>query len=114
MFLPIDCMSVNKRNMVGSRQLTGVCSYFQFTDKSAVLLLFEYICVESNTLVACDVVIKTFAGEIFAHDYLLLDDGSWRDSFGEVAEELTALLPTSMLTAKCIKTEPIEEFSAGE
>ena len=114
MFLPINCQSVNDRKMVTATRLSGFCSTYLTKGKLKKILVFEYVCSESNKLVACDVVVKSAAGEIFVHDYLLLPDGNWRNSFGEVSETLTLLFPTELLNARCTQTEAIEEFTIGE
>jgi hypothetical protein len=114
MFLPINCQSVNDRKMVAASRLNGVCSTYATKGELKKILVFEYVCSESKKMVACDVVVKSAAGEIYVHDYFLLPDGNWRNSFGEVSETLTSLFPTELLNARCTQTEPIEEFAIGD
>ena len=45
---------------------------------------------------ACDLVVRTAAGDVFVRDYERKPDGWWRDSDGFVAESLAALLPVEV------------------
>lgn len=113
MFLPIQCNSVNNRSMLSEDALIGTCSHYQSLDGDVGVLVYEYDGCHSKSMVACDLVIYTRPGEIYIHDFLLLNDGNWRNAFGEVSATLTALLPEIALTAKLIKREAIAEFSVG-
>ena len=75
------------------------------------IAVFEYDSCRTRLMVACDLVIYTRAGEVYMHDFLLLKEGNWRNSFGEVAATFTAFIPTIVLTAKLIKREKIAKFS---
>jgi|GEM_PF-2162166 hypothetical protein len=110
MFLPIIFNSVNDRTMLAGKLLSATCSHYRYLDGTGDLLVYEYDCTRSKVLVACDIVILSNSGEMFMHDYLLLNDGNWRNSFGEVSETLEALLPSSSLCAELLVRRNIDEF----
>ena len=110
MFLPIFCNSVNDITMLADKLLSGTCSHYRYSDGTADLLVYEYDCSRSKALLACDIVILSNSGEIYIHDFLLLNDGNWRNAFGEVSEALVALLPSSNLSAELIMRWNINEF----
>jgi hypothetical protein len=111
MFLPINCSSVNKRPMVAEAVLTGTCSHYQSLDCSADMLLYEYDGSVSKKMIACDLVVYARTGEIYMNDFLLLNDGNWRNAFGFVSDTLSNLIPEIVLTAKLLNRELINEFS---
>lgn len=114
MFLPIMFNSVNSRSMITQSTLVGTCSHYRSLDDSADILFFEYDSIDNKRLVACDLLVYTQTNEVILHDYLLLKDNDWRDSFGEVSTNLSSLLPEIILKAKLIKREPIDEFFVGD
>jgi hypothetical protein len=99
--------------MISELTLVGTCSRYQSLDKSVDVLLYEYAGTQVKRLVACDLVIYVKTGEVYMHDFLLLNDGNWRNAFGEVSSSLIALLPEIVLGAELIKREVIEEFLVG-
>jgi hypothetical protein len=110
MFLPIQCKSINKLSELTEVTLTGWCSQYRSLDGSADVLFCEYEGVQSKVMVACDLMVYTRSGEIYMHDFLLLNDGNWRNAFGSVAASLEALLPDIVLTAQLRKREAINEI----
>jgi hypothetical protein len=110
MFLPIQCRSVNNRSMLAGLSLVGTCSHYRSLDNSFDLQLYEYDDATLKTTIALDLVICSNSGGVSAHDFLLLKDGNWRDSFGNVSGSIEALLPSLVLTAQLVKREDIQEF----
>jgi hypothetical protein len=99
--------------MLAGTALIGVCSHYQYLDRSADVLVYEYDSTVSQQMVACDLVIYTGSGEVFMHDFLLLNDGNWRNAYGEVAASLESLIPGNILASRLIKREKIEAFNVG-
>ena len=110
MFLPINCKSLNNRSQLSGMQLEGFCSYYKSPDDSANIMLCEYFRSGTTQLLACDLVVYVSDGDIYLHDYLLMEDHNWRDAFGKVSVSLASLFPDIVLTAQLLKREPIELF----
>jgi len=112
MFLPIMCNSVNKREMVLESSLIGTCSHYKSDSNLSDIFFFEYDGVESKRLIACDLAIYSNTGDIFIHDFMLLKDGNWRNSFGSVSNSLAELLPDEILNSILISREQLAEFES--
>ena len=110
MFLPFDFRSVNERNTVGIRNLVGVCSHYRCVDNKANIQVYEYWDATTQRSIAGDIVIYDADGAIYAHDMLCLDDGNWRDAYGQVSATFEQLLPSVMTGAILLGREPITQF----
>lgn len=110
MFLPVQCNSVNKPSILGGVKLGGSCSRYRGAEDEDILL-FEYLDVESQRMVACDIVVITSGSEMRMHDYLLLSDGNWRNSYGEVSGSLVDLFPDFVSAAVLVVREEITVFT---
>ncbi len=60
--------------------------------------LYRYTRPGEPTPCACDLVVRTLAGDLFVRDFERKADGWWRDSDGFVSESLAALLPDEVRT----------------
>ncbi len=111
MFLPIISNSVNDPSMLSEVNIIGSSSHYRSKDGSANVLLCEYYGTLSNQMISCDLVIYEKSGDIYMHDFMLLNDGSWRSAYGAVSANLADLIPEVVLAAILLKREYFDEFS---
>lgn len=110
MFIPFEFESVNKPGLLNGMELGGSCIEYVFDESRSRALYFEYVNTESNQVVACDVLVSRDGKDYYAHDYLLLKDNQWRNSFGEVSRELLDLVPGFLLEAIEVSSSTIKPF----
>jgi hypothetical protein len=73
--------------------------------------LYSYTRVGDATPCACDLVVKSTPTGLFVRDFERKADGWWRDSDGNVAESLEALLPEEVRALRLeesVKLQSIE------
>lgn len=47
----------------------------------------------TGNTVACDLIVRLSNGDVLFRDFMKMPDGSWRDSYGRIADMLFDLLP---------------------
>lgn len=114
MFLPISINSVNTTSGLIGEFLNTKCSRFLDSDAGRSYFLCEYSAVKSGENIACDLIIYAADGAVYAHDFLKLKDGNWRNSFGQVAPSLEQLFPLEIVNSKLISVENLPVFKVEE
>lgn len=110
MFIPFEFESVNKASLFHGKELAGNCIEYVFDESRSSALFFEYVDTSSNQVVACDVLVSKDGKDYFAHDYVLLKDNQWRNSYGQVSRELLDLVPGFLLEALEVSSSNIKPF----
>ena len=93
MLLPVVIRSVNQPSSLPAGEYSVKCSVFTDVTENASLLSFEYSSHDSGRICAIDGLFVDAGGTVRMADFMRLEDGLWRDSFGATADSLEALMP---------------------
>jgi hypothetical protein len=113
MFLPIKINSINKISDLEDDVFTATSLHYRSLDRSFNVMLFEYSGVKIKRKLVCDVIVYLKNGDVLMSDYMLLKDGNWRNSFGEVSADLISLLPKEFENTVLVDCVELAEFSLG-
>jgi hypothetical protein len=72
--------------------------YYNHSAEVSVTML-EYALVTSDVVTAVDLIITTRDKVSYLTDFIRLPDYSWRDSFGNVGNELSDVFPPELLSS---------------
>jgi len=111
MFLSINYRSVNTPADIRAKALEVVCSQYANQGVGLMAQLFEYANAETGEMLFKELVTVDAAGAVRAHDYVLLPNGNWRDSYGEVNSNAAALLPVELGAAQLVSRQELGQFS---
>ena len=114
MFLPIANNSVNDRKSIKQEFLNTSCVEYRNENLTSNILFFEYKEIKNNFMIACEVIVKKDNGDVLMEDYLLLDNGNWRNSYGETDSSLIKLLPFDLVNSKLIEIVNLGEINIRE
>ena len=114
MFLPFANNSVNDRKSIKQNFINTSCVEYRSENISSNILFFEYKEIKNNFMIACEIVIKKDNGDVLMEDYILLDNGNWRNSFGETDNSLIKLLPFDLVNSRLIEIVDLGEIDIRE
>lgn len=94
MFIHLGFESVNGLGDLIPGEYRGVCSVYVNRNDQSMALLSQYWSVAQGTVVAADLqVVDGKTREVSFVDFVVIPDGSWRNSYGRCADTLGAALP---------------------
>ena len=96
MFLTEGLESPNQLDALSAGTYKASGERYASSDGNVVALWAPFSVDGGCEVVCVDLLICKNGTDVMAHDFLKMDDGRWRDSFGRINESLLGLIPGEM------------------
>lgn len=94
--------SINKLTDFQNGKYREVSSMYQSGDGTTTAILKEFAFDQIPFASACELVVVLPDQNVLFRDFMLLPDGSWRDSYGGRRDSLAELLPPELFDLRLV------------
>lgn len=94
--------SLNSVNNLLKGNYQEITSLYQNEDGSSTAILKEFSHEDTQVTTVCDLIIVLPNNDILFRDFMLIADGTWRDSYGGRATTIDELLPGELMDMRLV------------
>lgn len=85
-------------------------SHYQTKNGSVATIVREFTRVGDDAPSICDLIVIVSGADILFRDFMVVPGGLWRDSYGNLSEQLATLFPSFGDDQRLVERETGEEF----